>query len=619
MTQATLEAAAEATPPTAAEGRTGLALFGGPGTGWRALAEAVWQSLRTTQPGLEGGPVTDRLPEDAADGHALLAFVEHPVQGGVLDGQADLESWMARWATVASRLLAVHVGAPSRCLLVELNEAQRAPGALAPALERLGLRQPGALPGALPTPDADPLIAFVADTILDRHPDIKALYQELLAACEPLDVGDPPSPPLDPGEALAEIRRRETWAQDLARRTETAVHEAREAAAARDEYRAAMLAARQDVELHRLRAGQLREELEQLERRLQHETDRAARAETLHETLATRWRLEQEERERQEERKRQEERERQEAARPDEPAAEAPALGSRGGLLVGSITVGDSAGVAPHRHLGLVLHGVRGTPHAWDEVVVRLIDHHGRAGMALFAAEAPCQLLAAWQPDGVEAERAYMLVLPQDAGGRQRLEALGSADWTTVLDLAALVRQRLLDDDSVPAPWRDTASRLVRQLDEMPRRLRYDGSECRVLGADVEVGLNGCSFGELRLERIELRLDAGGTGLHWVRPPAQDSVPTGGWPLEGDGSLAAAWRLPVGSGLDEARKRAEWDALPQDTRTLVLGALDALVAAAAGVGDGRLKAVACALRDDAHATGRSLRMRKLARRIVGRA
>ncbi len=224
----------------------------------------------------------------------------------------------------------------------------------------------------------------------------------------------------------------------------------------------------------------------------------------------------------------------------------------------------------PHRHLHFSLDALEIGGDSTPAAEVRLLNHHGRPGLATFATSKSTPF-SAWQPHGREGERDFMLFVPSDPAGEQSLQRLGSTDWVRLRHIAVLVVQHLQDIET-NVGWRDTARRLLRQLQGLPIRLRYDGIHIAKAPEDprsVEIIFDNGMYGDQELAQVRLRWEPREGHLQWRR---QGSVPLSAWPAGPDGALAEHHRLPVGS----ARDQAAWRACPAADRGLVLAILDAM-------------------------------------------
>lgn len=309
------------------------------------------------------------------------------------------------------------------------------------------------------------------------------------------------------------------------------------------------------------------------------------------------------------------------------------------------VVFGPTVSDGPHRHIDVHAHGLRSPSQELHDQLVRLVDHHGRPGIALLNTRGKPAPLGLWEPNIDEGARSGLLIVPADAPSRALLERLGTADWITVLGLVNLLESELaISRIPQAAAWRVVAHRLLMQLRELPARLRYD--RCTLTPVDdrdpahpqLRVAIESPMYGEEVLAPIHLlwspkahwsRGEDASASLQWLLPSEPGSAPAlANWPVEPDGRPAARLALPVGPGLGGAAKRQRWQRLSASERALLLGLLDTLCGSAgdvegaalpAGWSAARLAAAAAELRTDAQTTLRSLRLRQRLPRILGRA
>lgn len=296
----------------------------------------------------------------------------------------------------------------------------------------------------------------------------------------------------------------------------------------------------------------------------------------------------------------------------------------------------------PHRHLDLSvrLAAADAEADAAPKLRVRLLNHHGRPGLAMLAKHSGELPLVGWQPTGHEGGRGYMLLVPSDDQGRARLQHLGASDWQRVLQAARSIRELVCRDDwELGAHWQATAARLCRQLADLPPRWRYDALDVGPAGAagapTLELCFGNASYGERLLGDVRLRWQlapaaaagASASALHWLRPERPQRLALGGWPVDEAGTLQPSFALPVGGDPDARARRRQWEQMPAADRELILAMLDALPGAADRVPADRLPAGSspAALRRQAaewHKAARraviGLRLRGTARSLLGR-
>ena len=259
------------------------------------------------------------------------------------------------------------------------------------------------------------------------------------------------------------------------------------------------------------------------------------------------------------------------------PGAPGPGLklSAEGVRLTGRVDAGD------HRHLDFSLSRLVVGERTLVNLHFRLLEHHGRPGLALFATGKGQQVLGQWEAHGREAGQEFMLLVPSDARGQALLQRMGTSDWRLVCTLSQLASLELSAGHAeLPAGWRTVASRLGRQLSALPPRLRYNGVTVRSAGGAatgaVDIAFVEPLFGASPLGALKLRwwpsADASGTRLQALAPGDGDEVALASWPAAAGGLLQAEYEFPLGA----AWSRVQWTALPPWDRELLLALLDAL-------------------------------------------
>ncbi len=312
---------------------------------------------------------------------------------------------------------------------------------------------------------------------------------------------------------------------------------------------------------------------------------------------------------------RQEMRERAEAVRPGE-------------VTVQDVRLVHARDERPFRELTFALRGVRFGESTPRQGQVRLVEHHGRPGMAVFGAADGTNLLSKWCETGREGDRRYMLIIPGDTGSDALLQGLDTPDWLTLLALSGRFEGALQEAPAKQrATWLPLAQRLRQQLEGLPARLRTGGARCDVSRTDkgaLEIVLEQVSWASFRLPRVEM-VWSSATGSVALRTDREGRPPLSSWPDTGDQPLESL-PLPVGPHRGAAGS-PPWSALPEIDRRFVaalLGAMpgivDGLLASSALPADRgpRLRQLADTLSVEAAERLEPLALRELLPRLVRR-
>jgi hypothetical protein len=299
-----------------------------------------------------------------------------------------------------------------------------------------------------------------------------------------------------------------------------------------------------------------------------------------------------------------------------------PALAYPGGPRLRAVGVRPTSAheTGPHRHLDLELQDVTLGGTRRPDLRVRLVEHAGRPGLALFQDSQEESLLSAWRAGGQEAGQTFMLVVPSDSSCQGLLAHLGRTDWRVLCDLAGLACRGAAEAPPAQARWRGVAARLVDQLAALPPRLRYDQAELAEADGRAQVRFRQAAFGPREFESLQLQLDPKGT-LALLADDAAGLWPLAAWPVDESGSPVPHWQVPVGPDQPSRAKRMQWAALTASDRELVLALLDALPGVAEQAAQptaSRLAPAALALHRDARRQLDIMAGRQQLRRLLGR-
>ena len=311
---------------------------------------------------------------------------------------------------------------------------------------------------------------------------------------------------------------------------------------------------------------------------------------------------------------------------------ESPAVGPAGtaaeplrGLSVGRVSINSPRETPPHRELEFILEhisidGAEDLP----ELRMRLVEHHGRAGIAFFAGPGR-KPLQRWRESGQEQGQPYMLMVPADQNAWPLLRGLSLQDWNFLLQLVALSEHGLRADAPDLAPrWAGVASRLRRELIDFPPAARYQAVDVAAVPGGLNLRLSPVQWGLRQLAAVQIHLPAAGEGIFDL--VLDDAVfaepPLVGWPMDDAGVPLVRMTLQPGAGA--APESSLWAALPATDREFLLSLLACLPEVAASLPSGAeatvLAAQAAALLRPATspAAARAPGAGRLIRRLLGR-
>ena len=254
-------------------------------------------------------------------------------------------------------------------------------------------------------------------------------------------------------------------------------------------------------------------------------------------------------------------------------------------VAIGELRVIGERDTPPHREVSFVLRDVSVGSRTTAEARVRLVEHWGRPGLAIFADDGAPPLVASWVESGREDGRPYMLLVHGEEATQRLLDRMGTHDWQTLQAVVLRIQQAAFGSRSDLAPvWRSVAQRLLQSLQEHPARLRFQG----VTVMPIEQGSPEVARWALCLERASFR---GRTWprltIQWRPVGARPSLmfvqdeeggpPLLAWPADEDGHPVRALRLPLGDvGSDDPEARAAWHGLLQADKGFVAEVLNLL-------------------------------------------
>jgi len=528
----------------------------------------------------------------------FLVLVAHPadtVATAIAAGQ-DGEQALSDWSAAARALLKQIQRQPSRCLIIDADEALASPQHLGDALGRWDETLRGFAPGKTEALSSDPLASLLGRIAAEDDVASRRLFAELQARSAML--AKPVATPVRDWRAAVRHRQRDIdhrvaeqaqWTSQL--EAVRAQFKDQQEALARTQGDAGEW--RRHAEESKKESSMLALQLEQAQEEQAHWTSQleAVRAqfkdqqEALARTQgdAGEWRRHAEESKKESSML---------ALQLEQAQEELETLYQGHGraqvrpesIRAGRLRFLDTSTAAPFRHLHIDLQQVQASDRRWDSLEVRLVEHHGRPGIAFFATGRAQEPLASWQASGREGIREFVLLVPGDSAGQGRLAALGTSDWHMVVGTVdLLVRELPGMGGDVATEWAFIARRLQADLQGIEPRLRYDACTMHEDGSpdgSYRIEFNEVTFGSQTLGRAELRWQPVTGELEWLAPDDGTPVPLAGWPPRDDRSRATSYRVLGSRNGSLAARKAEWLAQPARNRALLLAVLEALPEAA---------------------------------------
>jgi len=243
--------------------------------------------------------------------------------------------------------------------------------------------------------------------------------------------------------------------------------------------------------------------------------------------------------------------------------------GSEGSLLrAEGLRLGHAHDQKPHRHLNFTLEGANLGERTLGNVPLRLVEHHGRPGLAIFqpsgAAEPP---LYHWKASGEENGQPYQLVVPQDPAGRDFLLAAPTSDLLLLRNGALILAAHLeSSEDTASSPQKRDWSRVARFFaaltDDLTSRLHYDDIECTYEDRSPCIRLNHVWLPGRYLGNLEFIWRDSSIIM-------QDTSALTAWPRDTHGNPLAEAVFDLSPSADSRKQRALWSGLTDKDRQLM--------------------------------------------------
>ena len=210
----------------------------------------------------------------------------------------------------------------------------------------------------------------------------------------------------------------------------------------------------------------------------------------------------------------------------------------------------------PHSHVDFIFHAVKMPGKTFDQLPLRLLWHHGKAGLALFRdTQRPYAPLHHWTAAGNERGSEFMTVLPEDPASESYLASCTGSDFAFIRFACECLRD-YLGTALVSPPkgarnsmqvrrWRRVAQQVIEALDRLPDKVRYDEVLWRNAGSDeaLDLSILNLAFRQRLWSEVKLRWVAG-RKLDILVSPDGD-VPLVGWPRGKNLSPAESLSLPL--------------------------------------------------------------------------
>jgi hypothetical protein len=180
------------------------------------------------------------------------------------------------------------------------------------------------------------------------------------------------------------------------------------------------------------------------------------------------------------------------------------------GCLIEKISFADAREYPPHNHLNITLHSLQAGDTYWDTLRIRLVEHHGRPGLAIFEPPSGGAPLKKWSHSGEESRVPFYLLVPEDSNGRRLLDEAAGADFYFLQFAVGALEAELLKSSASPdlppgrvatlQAWLQRATSLRQIFDRQSRVFFRHGQPRTQLSPEegtakaVQVTLPDCCF-----------------------------------------------------------------------------------------------------------------------------
>jgi hypothetical protein len=256
-------------------------------------------------------------------------------------------------------------------------------------------------------------------------------------------------------------------------------------------------------------------------------------------------------------------------------------------LQAESLTLGSIETTPPHLHINYSLEQARFAARDLGRVRLRLVEHHGRPGLAVFRRDGEEPPLGLWRVTGEEEGDTFQLVVPQDIPGEDYIAHAPADDLVFLREAARMLAAHLAERDEPGrhATWRRTTQLFVDHLHDKIRRLTFgavtctESAETNRFDFNITPALLGhhtwtSLAGSWKPGTLVLRLATDGT------PPLSS------WPRDATGQLIEEVEFRPGVKPEASERREFWRSFTARDRLLLDALADSLPRLAAEIPGG---------------------------------
>ena len=503
--------------------------------------------------------ISDAL--SATEDSCVIAVFERPHRClASTENRAAAELLSAQWQHAAKAVVDARRTSPMRVYAVDAEELRMDLDGFRSVIERLSGAK-GLTPPSLAIGAADPVRMALAHAEWATDRKIRSLVEEIEATCHPLS--DSAAGPVASNNSLPLFEEAwKSWESEHKRRSQdkaTVDQLSSEAVSLRDRIKTlqADLAKKEDSFAEYLRQRQAQADT-------QKKAD-AALKEAMEENELILLQLHQV----------QEELEcyflenRKLSSRP----SSAPSLSEGPCLEYDDISLGTAVSGGAHKHLDFTLENARLSGRHLGRLALRLVEHHGHPGLLVFhAGSPPSAPLWNWKESGSEDGRPFMLVVPQDAAGRDYLRAATTSTLALLKGAVAAVAAALTSGDVSPGTkdpfWRGVAQAFLDRCRDIPVRLHYDDVLASQAEGAYHFRVQNAWVPGRYLPQLQFQWD--GASLTFSCDHSS-GLPLTGWPREQNGDPRQKAIFDLSGSADRAETRRLWSGLSDSDQSFLLG------------------------------------------------
>jgi Methyltransferase domain len=146
---------------------------------------------------------------------------------------------------------------------------------------------------------------------------------------------------------------------------------------------------------------------------------------------------------------------------------------------VEEVIPGSRHEVGEHQHINYTLRGITHLGRKFSRLDVRIVQHHGKPGLVIMEPIQEERPFYEWECHGEENGRGYMIIIPSEKNGKNRLARATTNDLLLTKDVVTYIQKDLLKNER-NQKWNEVCTEFLIGIDNIPQRLHYD--DVRKLG-----------------------------------------------------------------------------------------------------------------------------------------